>query len=187
MLVLVLVPLPPLQVNAMKGVCYFNMRLAHDGAKVRGQLISSPSQPRKDNHSEEIMASVFPRYLLNRCCRFDAGQGVVQRSYTAFAARLVVDEGTGERRVFSMGETSEGVPCIEMRIRILPDGAMSKLLVQLMKACWCFCKEGNGCLSVSVDPFFTANEEHIPGKSNSRRYAYRAVFHASHIGLLVLR
>lgn len=56
----------------------------------------------------------------------------MERSYNAFPVRMVTDED-GERRVVPAGETSEGDSCIEMRIRIDPDGAMSSLLMQLVK------------------------------------------------------
>eukprot|EP00904_Undaria_pinnatifida_P011388 jgi/Undpi1/737/HiC_scaffold_10.g04201.m1 len=52
----------------------------------------------------------------------EAGMTVVQRSYNAFAVRVV-----------PASLSSEGELCIEMRIRIYPDGAMSNLLLQLVK------------------------------------------------------
>lgn len=57
---------------------------------------------------------------------------MVQRSYNAFPVRVSGEEG-GERRVVHSSESREGELCIEMRIRLYPDGAMSKLLVQLIK------------------------------------------------------
>lgn len=57
---------------------------------------------------------------------------MVQRSYNAFAVRVQGGEGN-KRQVVPAGETSEGELCIEMRIRIYPDGSMSKLLLQLLK------------------------------------------------------
>lgn len=57
---------------------------------------------------------------------------MVQRAYNAFAVRVLSDEG--ERpAVVPATETMEGVLCIEMRIRLYPDGLMSSLLSQLIK------------------------------------------------------
>lgn len=56
---------------------------------------------------------------------------MVQRSYNAFAVR--VQSGEGIKRVVPACETSEGELCIEMRIRIYPDGVMSNLLLKLAK------------------------------------------------------
>lgn len=39
--------------------------------------------------------------------------------------------GSGTRTITPAGQSSEGVLCIEMRIRLYPDGAMSKLLEKL--------------------------------------------------------
>ena len=56
----------------------------------------------------------------------------MQRSYNAFAVRVQGEEGT-KRRVVPANETDEGELCIEMRIRLYPDGLMSSLLLQLIK------------------------------------------------------
>ena len=56
----------------------------------------------------------------------------MQRSYNAFAVRVQGEEGT-ERRVVPANETDEGELCIEMWIRLYPDGLMSSLLLQLIK------------------------------------------------------
>lgn len=72
-------------------------------------------------------------------------QGVVQRAYNAFAVRVQDTSlptpgggvkggggtGAGTRRVVPASESSEGMLCIEMRIRLYDDGAMSKLLEKL--------------------------------------------------------
>ncbi|CAM9831972.1 unnamed protein product [Ectocarpus sp. 4 AP-2014] len=92
------------QAQAVSGVCYFNMRAQ------------------------------------------EQGKGVVQRAYNAFAVRLVdVEPPTPGGRVawskgsaklpkiVPAGETTEGILCIEMRIRMYHDGAMSKLLEKLSK------------------------------------------------------
>ncbi|CBJ27734.1 peroxidase [Ectocarpus siliculosus] len=92
------------QAQAVSGVCYFNMRAQEEG------------------------------------------KGVVQRPYNAFAVRLLdVEPPTpGGRvawsktsaklpKVVPAEETTEGVLCIEMRIRMYHDGAMSKLLEKLSK------------------------------------------------------
>eukprot|EP00752_Nemacystus_decipiens_P001683 g1633.t1 len=72
----------------------------------------------------------------------DPGKGVIQRSYNAFAVRVqgLGDGGvaggkavTGTPRVIPAKETTEGVLCIEMRIRLYHDGAMSQLLDRLAK------------------------------------------------------
>ena len=57
---------------------------------------------------------------------------MVQRSYNAFAVRVQDREAT-KRKVVPASLSSEGELCIEMRIRIYPDGAMSNLLLQLVK------------------------------------------------------
>ncbi|CAM9875878.1 unnamed protein product [Sphacelaria rigidula] len=83
------------------------------------------------------------------------GQGVVQRAYNAFAVRVKLASGSestpvsprdagagdeggppgsgarGERQVVPANETTEGILCIEMRIRHYHDGAMSQLLEKL--------------------------------------------------------
>lgn len=61
---------------------------------------------------------------------------MVQRAYNAFAVRVVSKEGD-KRQVLPFHDISEGEPCIEMRIRLYPDGAMSNLLKQLIKVCAC--------------------------------------------------
>lgn len=61
---------------------------------------------------------------------------MVQRSYNAFAVRVVGKEGE-KRQVLPFHDTSEGQACVEMRIRLYPDGAMSNLLKQLIKVCVC--------------------------------------------------
>lgn len=71
-------------------------------------------------------------------------QGVIQRSYNAYAVRVqgATDLGTpggnlgkvagGETpRIVPAKETTEGLLCIEMRIRLYHDGAMSQLLEKL--------------------------------------------------------
>lgn len=69
----------------------------------------------------------------------------MQRAYNAFAVRVQDTEpptpgggvrggggtGAGTRRIVPAGETAEGMLCIEMRIRLYHDGAMSKLLEKL--------------------------------------------------------
>lgn len=55
----------------------------------------------------------------------------MQRSYNAFAVRVLGEEG--ERRVVHASETTDGELCIEMRIRLYPDGLMSNVLSQLIK------------------------------------------------------
>ncbi|CAN0232152.1 unnamed protein product, partial [Ectocarpus sp. 12 AP-2014] len=50
----------------------------------------------------------------------EAGMTVVQRAYNAFAVRVLDEEG--KRRVVPALESSEGVLCVEMRIRLYPDG-----------------------------------------------------------------
>lgn len=67
------------------------------------------------------------------------GQGVLQRAYNAFAVRVATPSATseasvglpGQRRIVPADESSEGELCIEMRIRLYEDGAMSKLLDSL--------------------------------------------------------
>ena len=59
-------------------------------------------------------------------------QTVVQRSYNAFAVRVQREEDN-KRRVLPASETDEGALCIEIRIRLYPDGLMSGLLTQLIK------------------------------------------------------
>ncbi|CAM9152625.1 unnamed protein product [Ectocarpus sp. 12 AP-2014] len=81
----------------------------------------------------------------------EKGHGVVQRSYNAYAVRVQdtsgsltpgammgglsqgSDKGSGTLKVVPAGETKAGVLCIEMRIRLYTDGAMSKLLENLAK------------------------------------------------------
>ncbi|CAM9611990.1 unnamed protein product, partial [Ascophyllum nodosum] len=75
-------------------------------------------------------------------------QGVIQRAYNAYAVRVQGLEpttpggervdgdkagglGAGELRILPARETSEGMLCVETRIRLYPDGAMSKLLDEL--------------------------------------------------------
>lgn len=79
-------------------------------------------------------------------------QGVIQRSYNAYAVRVRdtnpsppaggmlmgglshgSDKGAGTLKVFPANQTTDGVLCIEMRIRLYHDGAMSKLLEKLAK------------------------------------------------------
>lgn len=78
---------------------------------------------------------------------------MIQRSYNAYAVRVQdtnpnptaggmmgglshgADKGAGTLRVVPASETKEGVLCIEMRIRLYNDGAMSKLLEKLAKVC----------------------------------------------------
>lgn len=91
-----------------------------------------------------------------RCC-----QGVVQRSYNAYAVRVQdtnpsnhpqtpggglglgglthgLDKGRGTLKVIPANQTTEGILCIEMRIRLYHDGAMSKILEKLAKVCLLF-------------------------------------------------
>ena len=56
----------------------------------------------------------------------------MKRSYNAFAVRVQGKKG-GKRRVVPARETDEGELCIEMWIRLYPDGMMSGLLLQLIK------------------------------------------------------
>lgn len=78
-------------------------------------------------------------------------QGVVQRAYNAFAVRVqftsansagnrggeqvtaaaAAAAGVVRRKVMPAEETTEGLLCIEMRIRLYHDGAMSQLLEKL--------------------------------------------------------
>lgn len=44
-----------------------------------------------------------------------------------------LDKGAGTLKVIPAGQTTEGVLCIEMRIRLYHDGAMSKILEKLAK------------------------------------------------------
>lgn len=78
-------------------------------------------------------------------------QGVIQRSYNAYAVRVQDssspptpggglgglphggDKGAGTLKIVPAGQTTEGVLCIEMRIRLYHDGAMSKILEKLAK------------------------------------------------------
>ena len=79
---------------------------------------------------------------------FNQEQGVIQRAYNAYAVRVQGLEpttpggervdgdkagglGAGELRILPARETSEGMLCVETRIRLYPDGAMSKLLDEL--------------------------------------------------------
>lgn len=68
-------------------------------------------------------------------------QNLVQRAYNAFAVRVLdaslgsnfstgAERSAGGTRVVPASETDEGELCVEMRIRLYPDGAMSKLLDQ---------------------------------------------------------
>eukprot|EP00903_Cladosiphon_okamuranus_P012613 g11801.t1 len=74
----------------------------------------------------------------NGVCHFnmrlarEAGMAVVQRAYNAFAVRVLDDENE-QRVVVPASETTEGILCIETRIRLYPDGLMSSLLSQLIK------------------------------------------------------
>eukprot|EP00752_Nemacystus_decipiens_P002581 g2416.t2 len=86
----------------------------------------------------------------------EQGQGVVQRSYNAYAVRVQDtnpfnqpqtpgggiglgglshggDKGAGTLKVIPASQTNEGILCIEMRIRLYHDGAMSKILEKLAK------------------------------------------------------
>lgn len=72
-------------------------------------------------------------------------QGVIQRPYNAFAVRVLDSEppepgrsstrggglGVGTRKVVPATQTNEGALCIEMRIKLYPYGAMSKVLDKL--------------------------------------------------------
>lgn len=78
---------------------------------------------------------------------------MVQRSYNAYAVRVQdtnpntsqtpggglgglshgLDRGAGTLKVVPASQTTEGVLCIEMRIRLYHDGAMSKILENLAK------------------------------------------------------
>lgn len=71
-------------------------------------------------------------------------QGVIQRSYNAYAVRVQgLGDGaggggsraTGTPTVIPAQDTTEGLLCIEMRIRLYHDGAMSQLLEKLGKVC----------------------------------------------------
>lgn len=81
-------------------------------------------------------APLFFLPVVSMTHRYCCEQGVVQRAYNAFAVRMVC-EGGGERRIVPINETPEGELCIEMRIRLYPDGAMSNLLMQLIKVLAC--------------------------------------------------
>ncbi|CAM9738875.1 unnamed protein product, partial [Ectocarpus fasciculatus] len=82
----------------------------------------------------------------------EKGNGVIQRSYNAYAVRVRdtnptpaaggmimgglshgSDKGAGTLKVIPANQTTDGVLCIEMRIRLYHDGAMSKLLERLAK------------------------------------------------------
>ncbi len=64
-------------------------------------------------------------------------QGCIQRSYNAHAVRVKsVGGAENKKAVFKVTparETTEGMLCIEMRIRLYHDGAMSQLLEKLAK------------------------------------------------------
>ncbi|CAM9298493.1 unnamed protein product [Ectocarpus sp. 4 AP-2014] len=81
----------------------------------------------------------------------EKGHGLVQRSYNAYAVRVQdtsesptpgammgglsqgSGKGPGTLKVVPAGETKAGILCIEMRIRLYTDGAMSRLLENLAK------------------------------------------------------
>ncbi|CAM9319898.1 unnamed protein product [Pylaiella littoralis] len=84
---------------------------------------------------------------INGVCHFNVrgqppGKGIIQRSYNAYAVRVQESDGggvvgggrKGTPRVVPASETTNGELCVEMRIRIYHDGAMSQLLEQLAKA-----------------------------------------------------
>ncbi|CAN0184392.1 unnamed protein product, partial [Scytosiphon promiscuus] len=99
-------------------------------------------------------AQVLPQAITG-VCYFnmrgqEKGHRVIQRSYNAFAVRVQdtnsvpatpgrafgglvqgADKGGGTLKVVPATETTHGVLCIEMRIRLYSDGAMSKLLDRL--------------------------------------------------------
>lgn len=76
---------------------------------------------------------------------------MIQRSYNAYAVRVQNlessptpgggmggltyggDKAAGILRVVPASQTSEGILCIEMRIRLYSDGTMSQLLERLAK------------------------------------------------------
>ena len=73
-------------------------------------------------------------------------QGCIQRSYNAFAVRVqgpldggaggaAANKAAGLLKVVPASETTEGLLCIEMRIRLYHDGAMSQLLEKLANVC----------------------------------------------------
>ncbi|CAM9558139.1 unnamed protein product [Pylaiella littoralis] len=84
---------------------------------------------------------------INGVCHFNVraqatGKGVIQRSYNAYAVRVQDSDVTGEGgdkkrggtpKVIPARETTNGTLCIEMRIRIYHDGAMSQILEKLSK------------------------------------------------------
>lgn len=69
----------------------------------------------------------------------------MQRSYNAFAVRVQGEEGS-ERRIVPASETDEGELCIEMRIRLYPDGLMSGVLLRLIKV-----RRRDGRLTAGLD------------------------------------
>ncbi|CBN76583.1 delta-9 desaturase [Ectocarpus siliculosus] len=124
-------------VGSMEGVCHFNMRLAQE-AGMR-----------------------LPRYRQKPV--YVARQTVVQRAYNAFAVRVLDEEG--KRRVVPSLESSEGVLCVEMRIRLYPDGLMSGLLAHLIKA------KANGLLEVTALISGDHTRRNIPGNTFRRAKA----------------
>lgn len=70
---------------------------------------------------------------------------MVQRSYNAFAVRVQSGEGI-KRQVVPACGTREGELCIEMRIKIYPDGVMSNLLLKLAKV---RCRAVGACSKVA--------------------------------------
>ncbi|CAN0025142.1 unnamed protein product, partial [Ectocarpus sp. 6 AP-2014] len=99
-------------------------------------------------------AQVLPQNITGVCYfnmrAQEKGNGVIQRSYNAYAVRVRdtnptptaggmlmgglshgSDKGAGTLKVVPASQTTEGVLCIEMRIRLYHDGAMSKLLERL--------------------------------------------------------
>lgn len=101
------------------------------------------TRPPRDHCQKPIFFSVFFCFVLL--------QGVIQRSYNAYAVRVRdtnpvptpgrgfgglvqgADKGGGTLKIVPANETTHGVLCIEMRIRLYSDGAMSKLLENLAK------------------------------------------------------
>eukprot|EP00903_Cladosiphon_okamuranus_P015565 g14370.t1 len=102
----------------------------------------------KRTWSSKKLLERFHVEAINGVCHFnvrgqDPAKGVIQRSYNAYAVRVqglgdggVAGSGnatSGTPKVIPAKETTEGLLCIEMRIRLYHDGAMSQLLERLAK------------------------------------------------------
>lgn len=113
----------------------FSFRFSHAPRVVRGKISYQ-------KYSQTDSCKIFDSCPFDSFC-FD--QGVVQRSYNAFAVRVqeslastprrgvkvAGSTAAGTRTVVPAGKTTEGTLCIELRIRLHQDGTMSKLLQNL--------------------------------------------------------